>query len=153
MKIYFDACALNRLTDDPDQLRVRTEAEAVVEIVRLISEGFVQWSASKVLMTELVQNPDETKLREAMGLLDRAGPLTPLSDTAAERARTLASLGYGLFDALHLACAEEATVDALLTTDDRFIRKAARGLGNPAIRVLNPLDWLQEAQRWLQPKK
>ena len=28
MKIYFDACSLNRLTDDQTQLRIRQEAEA-----------------------------------------------------------------------------------------------------------------------------
>jgi hypothetical protein len=50
----------------------------------------------------------------------------------------------GAFDALHLACAEQAMVDVLLTTDDRFTHQAGRLLGNPTIRVLNPVNWLQE---------
>ena len=125
MKIYLDSCAVNRLTDDPSQTRIRLEAEAVTEIIRLISEGLVQWSASKALATELSGNPDADKLDRALGLLDRAGPLTPHTATAEHRARTLAALGYGFFDAIHLACAEEAGAHALLTTDDRFIRKAA----------------------------
>ena len=50
---------------------------------------------------------------------------------------------YGRFDALHLAAAEEARCDWLLTTDDRFLRKAARGTGQPSVRVRNPLDYLK----------
>jgi hypothetical protein len=153
MRIYLDACTLNRFTDDQSQLRIRKEAEAMIEIVRLVSVGLVQWTACQILATELLRNTNEVKLREAMGLLDRAGQLTPLSGAAEKRGRELAALGYGYFDALHLACAEEAAVDALLTTDDRFLRKTARNLGNPAIRVMNPIDWLQEAQTWLQRKR
>jgi len=42
---------------------------------------------------------------------------------------------------LHLACAEQAQVDVLLTTDDRFLRRVQRGLGNSAIKVENPVNW------------
>jgi len=66
-----------------------------------------------------------------------------LTDTAFQRAEDLEKLGYGAFDALHLACAEQAQVDALLTTDDRFIRLVRRGLGNPSIQVENPVNWIR----------
>jgi predicted nucleic acid-binding protein len=59
----------------------------------------------------------------------------------------LEALGYGAFDALHLACAEQAAVDVLLTTDDRFIKQVGRRLGKPTIRVLNPVNWVQEMRR------
>src|SRR5438552_14675416 len=52
--------------------------------------------------------------------------------------------GYGVFDALHLACAEAARVDVMLTTDDSFVRKASRGDGRPRVAVRNPLSWSQE---------
>ena len=64
----------------------------------------------------------------------------------ADRARLLNALGYGEFDALHLAIAEDSKADLLLTTDDRFLRLAGRGVGNPFIRVINPLDYLQEVK-------
>jgi predicted nucleic acid-binding protein len=51
--------------------------------------------------------------------------------------------GYGAFDALHLAVAEEFGADALLTTDDQFLKQAKRGLGKPATVVVNPLNWVQ----------
>jgi hypothetical protein len=53
-----------------------------------------------------------------------------LTEEAFQRAENLETLGYDAFDALHLACAEQAQVDELLTTDDRFIRRVQRGLGN-----------------------
>ena len=59
----------------------------------------------------------------------------------------LAISGYGAFDALHLACAEQGFVDAFLTTDDRLIRQVGRGLGKPTMRVLNPVNWVQEVGR------
>jgi hypothetical protein len=65
----------------------------------------------------------------------------------------LATAGYGAFDALHLAHAEETQVDALLTTDDRFVRQTIRGLGNPMIRVVNPVEWVREVRIWLQSKQ
>jgi len=52
--------------------------------------------------------------------------------------------GYGVFDALHLACLEAARVDVMLTTDDSFVRKASRGDGRPRVAVRNPLSWSQE---------
>jgi len=36
---------------------------------------------------------------------------------------------------------EQAQVDGLLTTDDRFIRRVQRGLGNSTIRIENAVNW------------
>jgi hypothetical protein len=47
-------------------------------------------------------------------------------------------------DALHIAAAESARMDVLLSTDDRLIKRAARGLGNPRIPVQNPVSWIKE---------
>jgi predicted nucleic acid-binding protein len=55
--------------------------------------------------------------------------------------------GFGPTDALHVACGEKAQVDALLTTDDHLLRKANRHAGELAIRVANPLTWLEEVSR------
>ena len=61
-----------------------------------------------------------------------------------ERARELESAGYGLYDALHLAAAESAGAEVLLSTDDRFVNRAARRFGNPRIPVRNPVSWIKE---------
>ena len=57
------------------------------------------------------------------------------------RARELVALGFGSFDALHLACAEAAGVDLLLTTDDRFLRRTQRYQAALRVRVYNPVDF------------
>jgi len=53
-----DACCLNRLTGDHSQLRVRLEAEAVVDIFGMIWEGRATWVSSRVLEVEIGRNPD-----------------------------------------------------------------------------------------------
>lgn len=67
-------------------------------------------------------------------------------------ASILVALGYGPMDALHLACAEPAAVDVLLTPDDRFLRRAMRRLGNPIVQVANPVEWLREMEPWFSRK-
>ena len=59
-------------------------------------------------------------------------------------AQNLVGLGYGPFDALHLAAAESGGANVLLTTDDRLLKRIARKLGNPRIPVRNPLSWIKE---------
>ncbi|MBB6147087.1 putative nucleic acid-binding protein [Silvibacterium bohemicum] len=144
-KIYLDACALNRLTDDQSQLRIRNEAEAVQAIFHGIQQGQVFWVASVVLKSEIKRNPDRDKRQDALALLSFAQEILTVSPAIIERAETLEALGFGAFDALHLACAEDAHVDVLLTTDDRFLRQVARGLGKPRVAVANPIKWLKVA--------
>jgi hypothetical protein len=43
-----------------------------------------------------------------------------------------------------LACAEQATVDIFLTTDDHVLRIATRHTAQLKVRVANPLEWLLE---------
>jgi predicted nucleic acid-binding protein len=53
-------------------------------------------------------------------------------------------MGFRTYDALHLACADQSTVDVFLTTDDRVPRIAARHTAHLKVRGANPLDWLLE---------
>ena len=146
-KIYLDACALNRLTDDQSQSRIQTEAEAVERVLHLVWSGEAEWKASIVLEAEIRRNPNGAARNDALKLISLAGELLRPNRVSIERAGTLEALGYGAFDALHLACAEQAAVDVLLTTDDRFIKQVGRRLGKPTIRVLNPVNWVQEMRR------
>ena len=146
-KIYLDACALNRLTDDQSQSRIQTEAEAVEKVLHLVWNGDAEWKASIVLEAEIRRNPNGAARNDALKLISLAGELLRPNRVSIERAGTLEALGYGAFDALHLACSEQAAVDVLLTTDDRFIKQVGRRLGKPAIRVLNPVNWVQERRR------
>lgn len=143
MRIYLDACCLNRLTDDQNQPRIRAEALAVERVLKRVREGTVLWISSDALIDELDRNPDSERRMGNVALLAFAAEVVVETDQVALRAEALHSVGYGVFDALHLACAEAARVDVLLTTDDSFLRKASRGDGRPRIAVRNPLSWSQ----------
>jgi predicted nucleic acid-binding protein len=144
VRIYLDACCLNRLTDDQSQSRIAEEAEAVEKILRLLRDGKIEWLSSTVLKAETSNNPDVERRYEAEVLLSLATDTISPDGQIIRRATELEAAGYGAFDALHLSSAEAGMVDVLLTTDDRFIRRAARAVGSPCVRVLNPVEWLRE---------
>jgi predicted nucleic acid-binding protein len=133
MKVYLDACCLNRLTDDQTQLRIRQEAEAVEQILRQMRDGRIQWISSEALTDEIDRNPDWERRLENAALLALASENLEVDNSIADRAANLQIAGYGAYDALHLACAEAAQVDVLFTTDDGFIRRASRREGNPLV--------------------
>jgi PIN domain. len=144
LRIYFDVCSLNRLTDDQNQPRIREEAEAVESIFRLIRESRVEWVSSAALHAEVERNPNRDRRREAQVLLSLAARTIFPDPAIVERARAFELAGYGAFDALHLSFAEAGAVEVLLTTDDRFVSRATRGVAAPRLRVLNPVIWLRE---------
>lgn len=145
MRLYLDACCLNRLTDDQTQLRIQQEAQAVELILSSVQSGEIEWISSDALAEEIDRNPSVERRLENMALLAIASEKVEVDDRIASRAADLQIAGYAGYDALHLACAEAARADVLLTTDDAFIRKASRGLGKPLVAVLNPLFWSQES--------
>jgi predicted nucleic acid-binding protein len=144
LRIYLDACALSRLTDDPGQKRVAMEAEAMEMVFRLIKAGRATWVASSILETELRKDTDTQRRQDALAMLRQASEMHFPNSQIAERSIRLHTLGYGEFDAVHLAIAEYSKADVLLTTDYRFLRQARRKLGMPSVRVANPLDYVQE---------
>jgi predicted nucleic acid-binding protein len=148
MTIYFDTCALNRLTDDVSQSRIREEADAVLSILELVATAEVTWTTSELLRTELSRNPDPIKRAQTLPLLDMASAHVEATPEMGRRARALTKEGFGPFDALHLAICGESSIDSMITVDDRLIRKAARR-SNPSVpEVLNPVDWLQRRSVW-----
>ncbi len=144
MRVYLDACCLSRLTDDQSQARIREEAEAVEQVLAGVRRGVVEILSSEALEDEVRRNPSQERRREAQTTLTLAVTSIEIGEVIALRAQGLVGLGYGPFDALHLAAAESAGADVLLTTDDRLLKRTARKLGNPRIPVRNPLSWIKE---------
>ena len=144
MKIYLDVCCLNRPFDDQTQARVRLEAQAVLAILDRVSEGKWEWVSSEAVDLEISKAPDKEqgdRVHFLMGVISRTASI---EDREAKRARQLEALGFHAFDVLHIACAESAQVDVLLTTDDRFLGVARRVKDILQVRVANPLQWLEE---------
>ena len=144
MRLYLDACCLNRLTDDQSQARIRNEAEAVEAILRAVREGKATWVSSTALEIEISRNPDADRRHDVVALLAFANEVVVPRPRSAERAAFLQTLGFDPFDALHLACAEQGQADVLLTTDDDLTRRAGRHTNELRTRVRNPVFWNQE---------
>jgi hypothetical protein len=147
LRLYLDACCLNRLTDDQSQARIRNEAEAVEGILRLVRDGQATWISSTAVEIEISRNPDADRRHDVAALLAFANEVVIPRSHAAERAAFLQQLGFGTFDALHLAAAEQGEADVFLTTDDDLLRRAGRHGNEFRIRVQNPVSWYQQAAR------
>jgi predicted nucleic acid-binding protein len=144
LRLYLDACCLNRLTDDQSQARIRDEAEAVEAIFRMIRTGKAVWVSSTALEIEINRNPDADRRHDVAALLVHANEVVVPQSRLAERAALLQKLGFDAFDALHLACAEEGRANVFLTTDDDLVRRANRWSNEIHTRVINPVFWYQE---------
>ena len=144
-RVYFDACCLNRPFDDQTQDRIRLESEAVLLIMsRFQDESDSIWVGSDVLRYEADQIPDSERHRRVAALLGFAEESQVARTETAARAQVLQGLGFKAVDALHIACAEQAGCDDLLTTDDRMLGAARRNSDQLHVRVRNPIDWVRE---------
>jgi predicted nucleic acid-binding protein len=151
MDIYLDTCALNRLTDDPAQKRIREEADAVERILNLAFGGKLRWVASTVLQYELSLNPDPLRRLASLELVRSASEIIGPDAATRTAAQLLVGAGLKPIDALHLAICNQAKVNWLITTDDRFCRAAHRSPSKSSTEVANPVEWLQRRHLWLVP--
>ena len=142
MRVYLDVCSLNRPFDDQTQDRVRLEAEAVVLILSHFEAKDWQWIGSEAVDLEIAQTPDKERQNRVQLLTTHVHEFVHIESGEIARAQELEKLGFHTIDALHLACAESGVADVFLTTDDRFLRVAARTSENLRIHVANPLAWL-----------
>jgi predicted nucleic acid-binding protein len=143
-RIYLDVCCLNRPFDDQRQDRIRLEAEAVLLILGRCEAGAWQWLSSAVVEEEVNNTPSSERRARVRNMLSGVHGTVALTDVAIARAQELKAMGFRTYDALHLACAEQATVGVFLTTDDRVLRIATRHTAQLQVRVANPLVWLLE---------
>jgi predicted nucleic acid-binding protein len=144
MKIYLDACCLNRPFDDQSQNRIRLEAEAIVIIMNRMHNKEWEWIGSDVLVAELENTPNIEKRNYLSELSECVHTNVTLTENEIIRADELENIGFKSFDAMHIACAESADADVFLTTDDKLLKNAQREKGNLSIKAANPLPWLTE---------
>ena len=140
-------CCLNRPFDDQRQDRIRLEAEAVLLILARCEAGEWQSISSAVVEKEINQIPNKERRNRIKTMLKGTSLTVALTDTGVARAREITALGFRTYDALHLACAEQAGAEVLLTTDDGIIRTATRNVERLKVRVANPLDWILEVSK------
>ena len=146
MKIYLDVSCLNRPFDDQSQVRIRLEAEAVALVLERMDLGIWQQVSSEIARLEVEAIGDPERKQRVQTLLEDVEICVRLTNKEFSRAAILETLGFKAADALHVAAAETATADVLLSCDDRLCRLAKRCQRQLRVQVVNPLDWLQELE-------
>lgn len=142
--IYLDVCCLNRPFNDQTQDRIRLEAAAILSVLKRIEQNEWLGIISGVVEIEIENDPNVERKVRVQNLARLARKNVAVGPDQSSRALELQALGFGAFDALHVACAEHAGADVLLTVDDRFLRLAIRLHDTLNVRVENPVVWLLE---------
>lgn len=143
-RIYMDVCCLNRPFDDWGQERVRFEGEVVLAILKRVPAKEWQLISSEAIEAELERLSNPEKLTSIWQLLSFATTTVILNPQIDQRSQALESLGFGLYDSFHIACAEASQVDILLTTDDRLLKRAKRYNDSIQVSLNNPVSWLMD---------
>jgi predicted nucleic acid-binding protein len=122
---------------------MRLESEAILALIKHC-QNTAGWLffASDALDNEINRNPDFSARQKVLELYELAEEKIYLNDAIIERAKELWRFDMGSSDAIHGASAEFAEADVLLTTDEKFLRRAKRS--DLQIRVENPVIWLLE---------
>jgi predicted nucleic acid-binding protein len=142
-----DSCCYNRPYDNQTQERIHMEGEAVLAIINKCKQKNDEIIGSPVLNFEIGQIGNIEKYEKVKNFytqtIDRE---FEYNENVLQRAKELSKeTMIRTFDVFHLAIAENAKVDVLLTTDDKF-EKACSKI-NLKIKVINPLDFLLEEMR------
>lgn len=143
MRIYFDACSLQRPLDDRSQLRINIEAEAVLTILRLVEAGHLAMLSSEALEFETDRIPDQYRKAQMTEMLKLATKVIQLNDEIEALADNLIQAGIKPLDALHLASASLANTDYFCTCDDRLLKKV-KNLKTLLTKIVSPLELVAE---------
>ncbi|MBI3958169.1 MAG: PIN domain-containing protein [Chloroflexi bacterium] len=143
-KVYLDTCCLNRPFDDQSQVRVRLESEAILHIIERCTSGELRWVASNILDFEIGQTQDADRRERVHTLRSFADDTVTITASRLQRSQEIEALGISKLDARHIACAEQAQVDAFLTTDDRLLKLTNRFKSHFQIAIENPLTWISD---------
>jgi hypothetical protein len=146
MRLYLDVCCLNRPYDDQQIDRNRLEAEAVIAILGRIRQGRHILISSAVIDREVSACSDLEKAELVRENLAMAREHVEVTDKELRRWRDLVESGFRELDALHLACAESARCELLMTTDDKLVKRAAVYAALLRVNVINPLRFVTEVE-------
>ena len=144
MKVYLDACCLNRPFDDQSQPRVRLEAEAIALILEKLHQREWEWVGSEILLHEVGQNPDLENKQRVLSFASLAHQVVEITEKILRRGEELEKAGFDSYDAIHLSSAEFGKANVFLTTDDQVLKVAARKKSLFSFTVENPVKWLEE---------
>lgn len=143
LDIYLDNCCYNRILDDRSQSKIYYERNSILLILELAEKSAIRLIGSEMLIKEINDTNDmyrKSILQMMYGLCSREINVTSAVLDRAEEIRHNSNIKYK--DSIHLACAETAKANALLTTDKKFINNSCHI--KKFTNVMNPNQWLLE---------
>jgi predicted nucleic acid-binding protein len=143
VRIYLDTSVLNRPFDDQTQPRIWLETQAISLVLGLIRSGELDFICSSAVSLENGRCASATRRAAVARWLERATAVQRTSPATRLRVRRLTAAGMTVLDAAHVALAEEAGCDYLLTCDDGLLRR--RSLADVAI--VDPVEFVASLRR------
>ncbi|MDR0305407.1 MAG: hypothetical protein LBI42_01070 [Chitinispirillales bacterium] len=139
MKIYLDTCCYCRPFDESDQDKIVNERAAIAAILNPLMDFDILGSLA--VKVEFNRISDSIK-REDVELLYNSvvSAHLPYTLNIKKRADALTAIGVGKYDSFHIAFAESAKADYLLTVDKKFVNKSNNL--KVSVKVINPLDFI-----------
>src|SRR5215467_9107389 len=99
MRVFLDACCVNRLRDDQTQERIRRGGDAIEFVLGKTQEGEMQWVFSEVLIDKIDRNPNAVRSLEKAVLLALASDSGEVTAQVMRRETSLRNAGYEDYDA------------------------------------------------------
>lgn len=143
MTVYLDNCCYNRPFDDQTQERIHLESEVILTILQRGQVGIYTIVGSDILELEMDRMRDPMKKQKVKELDRAAKVIVNYTERMKERSQEIMKKsGIRTFDSLHIAAAENAKADIMLTIDDKLEKMAERL--ELKVRVMNPLKFAWE---------
>jgi len=146
VKIYLDLCAIQRPLDTPNQVRIVLESEAVLGLIAYCDSGQANILSSEALLYEGEQSSLSVRREHTLAVLAKANEVIEVTEKEKNRAAKFLQFGIKPLDALHLALAEAGKADYFCTCDDRLLRSAKK-IKDLSVKVVNPVDLVQEIEK------
>jgi len=140
VKLYLDNCCYNRPFDTQEQLTVRMETDAKLQIQESIKRGKHDLVWSFILDYENSANPQKSIGRKIAEWKALATEDIDYSVEVENKAAEYLKLGIRQKDASHIACAVEANCDFFLTTDKAILNKSK---SISSVEIINPIDFIR----------
>ena len=116
----------------------------MVSIMEGEQDGLWQILSSTPLWSEAEKIPSSKRKLEILSFLRQRHEHIKMTATIQQRAQALGEMGFHIYDAFHVACAEAAHADLFLTTDKQLLNCAVKNAPNIKVTVRNPAVWLNE---------
>jgi hypothetical protein len=98
MKIYLDACCLNRPFDDQSQVRIHLESESILQIMDFVKKGNLTWMKNDILEYEIDSIEDIEKRNKIISFVKYSSKTIEINDEITSISKSYEKLGFGAMD-------------------------------------------------------